>query len=300
MINALRAWLRPLTHGYLGFGGMLEAEEYVEAVYRKRLTFTLSRILLSACVFFVLAGLLYYFYPYNCGEGLSARFSLYSDAVQCPIYSQQVRQGLLLVTLFLLALGGVKILRHLLWWWFNALLLTNANLMIVEWQSFLNRRAVRIDYWNLDEIAVEKRGWRAFVYGYGTLHFLKAAGGDIHIFDKLPHPDRVAKRIEAYCERMVHQKNLQEDTGIKSLLTNLIGRHVTGTETAQELPLQPTAPVHSPPPVAEDLDALRARLAALEAERHALEETPIPTTRPLRDRVIEKRFDDEGGIRIQL
>lgn len=182
----------------LGFGNMLEEGEGVHKVYRTMFTFVLKNIVVQGLLWWGGAYVVYFFYPWH------GRY----------------------LWLALLVVGAVMMLGYFWKWFFNALLVTNLNLIIVRWDKIFHKRITRLDYWNLEEISVDKAGWRAFMYNYGTLAFQRMSGGVPVSFDLVPHPTKVAKTIEFFKEKLVHQKNFTEESAFKDLIGAIVTRQV--------------------------------------------------------------------------
>ncbi len=111
-------------------------------------------------------------------------------------------------------------------WYFNAVLMTNQNIIITEWQGFFHQRSIVISYWNLDEPQIEKKGLFAFIRNYGDVTFVKLNSGDKYTFKKLAHPHKVVKIIHHYKGQALHEKNFQEESALKNLISDMVQSHV--------------------------------------------------------------------------
>ena len=131
-----------------------------------------------------------------------------------------------LVEIIVTCIAGLKILGPLAGWYANAIVMTTEGLVFVQWPKFFHRSYERIDFVNLDEIAVNRVGLRAFTLNYGTVTFQKSNGGIPITWQRMSKPQRLARRVEHYQEIMLNQKNFTEESALKDLLSQLVQTHV--------------------------------------------------------------------------
>jgi hypothetical protein len=261
----------------LGFRGFLEDDEMVEEIFRRPFSFTFSDILVRAFLWGGLAWGVWWFYPRYDGYG--------------ELFFQGIWFALLLFALY-------KILGAFLYWYVNAVLMTNENIIFVDWPKLFQRRSTRIDYWNLDQIEVERIGWQSFLYNYGTLNFQKVSGGDLFSFTRMSKPHKVAKIIEAYRELQVDNKNFTEESALKDLLSNMVQSHVRGSG-------QPERPEAGALSVKEKIEPSSPKKKKSnnkkgwfgELSKNAPEKFGSVEVLEIE---VEKKLDDEGGIEIDL
>ncbi len=185
-----------------GFGSFLEAEEELVGVFRQEFSYALSHIVVHGVLWWGWAWVVWFFFPFK----------------------------LMPVWIGLYLAGIVHTLGTLLWWYYNAVILTNMNLIIVDWKKPFEKHVTRIDYWNLDEIVVQKQGIGSFMYHYGNLVFRKLSDGEPITYKRIGNPHRIATIIDDFKEKMVHDRNFSTDSGIRDLLSQVIGRHVESDE----------------------------------------------------------------------
>jgi len=184
-----------------------------------------------------------------------------------------------------LVLGIWQMIHVFCRWYFHAIVLTTENILFTNWKNFLHRSSSRIDYWDLDEIEVERIGMRALLYNYGTLSFVKASGGKSIEYKEIRRPHKKAKLIEHFREEMVHHRNFKQDEGIRDLLSELVGRHVDSNG------------VSAPTPT---LNVRQVRESAPAKPAPTPQQHPERKVTPGVDIDIEKKMDDTGGIDIEL
>ena len=182
----------------IGFGVFLEEDEEVIRAFRRPLIFTIVKMIFRFVFWGGIAGAIYFLYP------------------------NRLLYAWVAVSFFAI----YKTIAAFCYWYFNAILMTNENIIFVEWGKLFKRKSTRIDYWNLDQIQVERTGVNSFFWNYGTLHFQKINGGELFSVNEVNRPNKTAKIIEAFREDMVDAKNFTEESSLKNLITGLVDRHV--------------------------------------------------------------------------
>jgi hypothetical protein len=236
-----------------GFGAMLEDDEIIVNVFRHPFFFTLSKIVLRTIIWGGLAACFWFFYP-------TQLFYLWNFL------------GIIMIW---------KILSSYFFWHFNSILMTNENIILVEWPELFHRKFTRIDYWNIDEVGVERVGISSFAANYGTIFFAKVNGGELMKFTKANRPNYVARTIESYREKMVDSKNFTEESALKNLLSQMVQTHVG---------------INGEP---ERLDHNKLPKNAIpQAEIKKVSKNP--SQQKSENILVEKELDDLGGIEIDL
>lgn len=186
----------------IGFGQFLEEDEKVHHVFRTPVLFMLFRVLINVAIWGGMAyGVWYFFRSYNAHD-------------------------LTLIWQTAVAWAAYKILGSFFHWYYNAIIMTNESLLFIDWKKLFHRNFARIDFHNLDEIEVEKKGLRSFAWNYGTLRFQKVNGGGEIVVPHMNRPSYCARVIERYRESMIDHKNFTEESALKGLLSQMVQRHV--------------------------------------------------------------------------
>ena len=264
------------------YPGLLEEGEVVYRVFRRSAMKTFTKILTIGVLGVGLgAGIMWFFYPYN-----------------------------VLWYLAFLPWGaaGYFALWLYMYWALNAIIMTSENVIFIDWEKFFCRRTTRLDYWNIDDISVERIGLKSFFYNYGTIHFQKVNGGELYSFHKMNRPNAVARQIEAMREEVVDNKNFTEEAALKGLISGLIKRHVEDEQDPDRL--DPDGEFEEEDDEDEvferELGVLSSKASKQLQKPKKSEKTPPKKpllTRMQRDEMpieIEKELDDEGGIEIDL
>lgn len=254
----------------IGFGDILEdEEEVVEKVYRRMLFRMIMRELI-------------WFSAFIYGGGLWS-FWFFRGSIWAYIGYAAIAYGL------------YRMFYTYAHWYLNAIVMTSHNLIFVKWEKFFHRKTVRLDYWNLDEIEVERTGLSSYMYHYGTLHFYKANGGELYSFTQCHAPNRAAREIESYREKLVDNKNFTEESTLKGILSGMVQRHIDehgDMEVKSEREAQERG---------KKIDLARQKVEIKEEPRKAKQ--PWKRKRIADDEIeieVEKKLDDDGGLSIDL
>jgi len=239
----------------IGFRKFLEKDEKIIRAFRKPFIFTFGRICYRGAIWSSLAFLVYFFLP-------ASFYFLF---------------------LIILGFGIYKVSAAFFFWFFNSILMTNENIIIVSWPSLYHRKFTRIDYWHLDEISVEKKGVHSFFLNFGSLHFHKNNSGVPLIVHNIKRPKRTANIIEEFREQIVDHKNFTEESALKNLLSQLVKNHVK---------------VHGQPEREKNnfFDKKEENI------KNSKSQSFIFWKRKKQEKniLIEKEFDDSGGVMIDL
>ena len=259
----------------LGFGAFIEREknEEVVAVFRRPFSFALCKAVFRISVFWLGAGVVWFFYP---------------DSLK------YVWQLLLLFGLF-------RGFSALCFWYFNGLLMTSENLILIQWPQLFLRKSTRLDYWNLDEIEVERVGLAAFSWNFGDLHFQKINEGELFTFKKANRPNRAARIIESFREQMVDSKNFTEESALKNLLSNMVQTHVGehGQPERGNENKMPESQIDTEiqPKKSIKIDVSPAKNEVIKMKK--IGEKPKKKKAQMQI-IVEKELDDEGGLELDL
>lgn len=191
-----------------------------------------------------------------------------------------------------------KMIQEYLWWYSNAVLMTTDSLVFVEWNKLFAPVVFRQDYWDLDSVEVVQQGLFALMAGFGDLHFYKISRGGVkHVYTEAHHPHKAVKRIQAFKEEMLNQKNFTEQSALKDLLANMVESHVrfNGQPTRPEHHGALLDPAFIPPKQPDPVDGPERQ------HRPTGAPTAKKTVQQLTDhKHINHRLNDDGGVKIEL
>jgi hypothetical protein len=253
----------------LGFSDFLEEDEIVESVFRHPFSRTFMKIMRNIIVFGALGWLIYFYlnnYHYD--------------------YSQTNRYGLFfLIPVFV---GIIRIFKIFIDWYGNAILMTTESLVFAEFVHLFDRKITRIDYWDLDDVELEKKGVSDYIGNRGDLIFTKVSGGKDVYFKRINNPKKIIEKIRKHKSLMLDEKNFTEESALKDLLSKLVQTHVRKDGQPERKQV-----------VEEDISE-----EVLEKENLAKKEEKYHFHNDLDNGSInieiEKELDDEGGLEIEL
>ncbi len=246
---------------YLGFQSFLADDEGIVDTFRTPFLFALNRMIFRFALWGGLTAGLWFFLP-------PQYFPIWVIAGAFCIY---------------------KVFGVFANWYVNAILMTSESLIFVEWHQFFKRKSTRLDFWDMDEIEVERMGISSFLYNYGTLRFQRY-GGELQAMHKVSRPGRAAKIIEAYREQFLDAKNFTEQTALKELISNMVQTHVREHGQPEREKRQGTRDEGQAKKKEERREKKEVKKSIV-SKIFKADEMPIE---------VEKQLDDEGGIEIDL
>lgn len=193
---------------HLGFGDFLEEDEVVSAVFRHPLGSTFVKIIFFAGIWGGISWIVWFYwedYYYNYSADNQYNFLWLIPAV----------------------IGAVKVFDIFMKWYANAILMTSESLVFSEFRHIFDRSASRIDYFDLDDIELEKKGMSDYLRNNGDLVFSKVGGGSID-FKSVGNPRKIIRKIRKHKSKMLNEKNFTEEGALKDLLSQLVQTHVRG------------------------------------------------------------------------
>jgi hypothetical protein len=236
----------------IGFGSQLEESEKVERSFRRLFGSVFLRMVLWGGLFFAIGWMIWVFLP------------------QILPFGNDSRWLVVLVVVF----GILRWMREFWQWYGNVILMTNESIVFAEWKGFFDRKTVRLDYWDLDEVGLERKGAAAFLSGVGDLVFEKTNGGTPYIYKGASRPKRAMKILRHHRGRMLDEKNFTEESSLRKLLSQMVQTHVR--KDGQ--------------PVRDTEEFLN----------QTIEKEKIMKTHKNQNIEVDFELDDDGGIEIKL
>lgn len=199
----------------LGFASQLEDDENVVRAFRRPFSPTSSKMLMWLFLFVAI------------GYGIWA----YVPKI-LPNMSVDARWLVVIPVIF-----GIERLSVVFWRWYgNAVLMTDQSVVFAEWEGFFNRRTTRLDYWDLDDVVIERKGIAMFLAGVGDLIFQKINGGNPYTYEGINRPKRVVKILRKHKEQILDEKNFTEESALKNLLSQMVQTQVrAGGQPSREM-----------------------------------------------------------------
>jgi hypothetical protein len=121
--------------------------------------------------------------------------------------------------------GFFKIISILLAWYFNALLVTNLNLVNVEWTGLFNRQAYRVEYGQIESFSYSIVGIVNTIFNFGDITIDKSSGNQVQIKGAF-RPKKKAELLTKIQEEIVDTQLKRDHEGLKGVLTSLLRSHI--------------------------------------------------------------------------
>ncbi len=122
-------------------------------------------------------------------------------------------------------IGFFKTFSILLAWYFNALLVTNLNLIDVEWNGLFNRAANRIEYSQVESFSYNIIGVFNTIFNFGDITIDKSSGNQVIIRGAFK-PKQKSQLLTKIQDEMVNTQLKRDHEGLKGVLTNLLRQHI--------------------------------------------------------------------------
>ncbi len=191
---------------HLGFSDFLEEDEKVFAVFRHPLGATFIKMLFFAGIWGAISYIVWFYWD-----------NYYYD------YSAENKYNYL--WLIPVIIGAIKVFDIFMRWYANAILMTNESLVFTEFRHIFDKSASRIDYFDLDDVELEKKGFSDYLGNKGDLIFSKVSGGEKE-FKRVRNPRKIIRKIREHKAKMLAEKNFTEESALKDLLSQLVQTHV--------------------------------------------------------------------------
>lgn len=124
-----------------------------------------------------------------------------------------------------LAIGFVRVKMLIFAYYFNALLITNLNLVDVEWISLFNRSAQRIEYGQIESFAYNINGFLNTVLNIGDITINKISGSQINI-ESIFNPKQRVQMLSKLQDQMVQGQLHKDHSSLKDILSNMLKQHI--------------------------------------------------------------------------
>jgi len=132
---------------------------------------------------------------------------------------------IILVWLLWLGFGLFQITFIIISYYFNALLVTNLNIVDVEWHGLFNRSAQRIEYNQIESFAFTVNGFLNTILNVGDVTINKISGNQVTV-ESIYRPKRSIQILTKFQDDMVQGQSYKEHDNLKSILTNMLREHI--------------------------------------------------------------------------
>jgi len=108
----------------------------------------------------------------------------------------------LLLFVFLLAVGVLAMIRVLLVWYYNALVITNQRVILYKQKGFFERQVLEAEYGKIQDTSYIFKGLWQTLFHFGSLRIQVVNSETILVVEKIPTPAKVQdliKNIQKNC-----------------------------------------------------------------------------------------------------
>lgn len=129
------------------------------------------------------------------------------------------------------ALGVLRLIRDLMDWYFDALLVTNFGVIDLDWRGLFDKSSQRIDFETLAGVAFEKKGFFSSVFNFGTFVIQSYSGENLSLPLAI-NPQGAEREVMEAKEKYTHERGLEDERVLKEILSGMVQRHVRGSKAA--------------------------------------------------------------------
>lgn len=186
----------PTALGRFLFRSYLEEGEEIELIIHKHVFTLLKPLIITGVVFGLIPSGIWYLAP-----------------------------KLALISLIMLVYGAWRLFYQSVSWYFNAVLITNLNLVDLKWEGFFNRSATRIEYNQIESFSYAIAGFLNTVFIQGDIVVAKNSGTEV-IFASLFRPKKKTQILTKLQDEFMTNHHTQQGEAVKSLLTQVLQEHI--------------------------------------------------------------------------
>lgn len=125
----------------------------------------------------------------------------------------------------LLIFGTAKTLSILISWYYNALLVTDVNLIDLEWHGIFHREATRIEYRQVESFSYEVNGVLNTLAKVGNIEIMKL-NGTVTEIKGVFNPQKNSQLLTKLQDEIINQGIKNDHDALKGILTNMIQDHI--------------------------------------------------------------------------
>ncbi len=132
------------------------------------------------------------------------------------------------IWLSLMAIGVVRLTSKMYTCYFNAILITDQNIINIEWDGLFRMLSERVDYSQMETVSYEVSGVFNTIYNIGTIYILKLSGHAKEI-KGVYNPKKAAHILMEYQDKFSRTNLHKEHENLKSMLSRVLQRHINET-----------------------------------------------------------------------
>ncbi len=130
-----------------------------------------------------------------------------------------------IVAIPFIVFGVGKTLSILISWYYNALLITDVNLIDLEWHGVFHREATRIEYRQVESFSFEINGVINTLLNIGNIEIMKL-NGTVTEINGVFNPQKNSQLLTKLQDEIINQNIRNDHEALKGILTNMIQDHI--------------------------------------------------------------------------
>jgi len=148
--------------------------------------------------------------------------------VCAPVFGFISLPNLSFIWITLIAVGLLRLCTKMYTWYYNALLITDMNVINIEWDGMFRMSSERFDYSQIETFAFEISGVFNTLNNIGTITIVKLSGNSREI-DGIYNPKKAAHILMEYQEKFAKTHLHKEHESLKNMITKMLQRHINET-----------------------------------------------------------------------
>jgi len=109
-------------------------------------------------------------------------------------------------------------------WYSDTWLITNMNVITIEWNGIFSNNASRIGFEDIEGASYEIKGFWGTVFRYGDMT-LRVLSGSHFDLKNAAKPKKAELALARCQDQYLNDRNMQDTTSLKTLLSNLVAHH---------------------------------------------------------------------------
>ncbi|MEK7528854.1 MAG: hypothetical protein AAB592_03725 [Patescibacteria group bacterium] len=120
---------------------------------------------------------------------------------------------------------GLKVLVYqTLKWYYDAWLITDSCIVVIDWKGFFDKSTARIEYHYVDEVGYEIKGFIRTIFNYGSITVVRSTGVPI-TFDGTWKPKDKIEVMMKFQDQFITKKNFRDHKNLKQMLSDMLHLH---------------------------------------------------------------------------
>ncbi len=122
--------------------------------------------------------------------------------------------------------GIIKLVFEIISWYFNAILVTNLNLVDVEWNGIFDRSALRIEYNQIESFSYTINGFFNTIFNIGDITIDKISGNRINV-PGIYSPKKRTQKLTKMQDELIDAQLHKDHSNLKDILTSVLQKHIS-------------------------------------------------------------------------